>query len=594
MHEENIVKKRWDRVFLKIALVYPNTYSSMAGLTVQTLYNLWNRQPGVLCERFFMPSKLLGTDLHQKQAPKNQDRELPPGKRFPPLKSLESGLRLKDFDIIAFTVSYEMDYTNILWILDNAGIPFYRNKRSQRTDKKNQRNQNDEKYEESDSIMKHPIIIVGGAAVRSNPLPIRNFIDIAFIGELEPVNDKFIRGWKDSYEEWFNSEDSEFNFRNSFFKKVEKIAGFWIPEISNGIDANFDLKIESYVQNNQISRVYAPNLDLIPHPISQIIPVFSDKEKNPFPFGESFFVEVNRGCPHLCKFCMTGCQLKPFRNRSLKKLQEIIKTGIQKTHMRKVVLIGSSVTDHPDFLLLCQFLNNINIRFSIPSIRVDTLTKKTAEILVRGGMKTIAIAPESGSDALRKKIGKRISNEEIIQGVKILKESGIPNIKLYLLYGLPGETEQEAISIIDLVHKIADLGFGKYAVRVSLNPFIPKAHTPFETAFQNYLDPNMKFLKDQFNRIYLPLKGNKQVKFESLSLEEAYVQSILALGDGTFDKLIEKYYLLGRNYRKWYKFTKNPKNQFFDTIKTYFKELEKTSYIKRPWRFLKFDKMNEK
>lgn len=561
MHELNIIKKPWREDHLRIALVYPNVYSSMAGLTIQTLYSLWNRFPNVICERFFMPSKKEISAFKSQKLPPNYDTNTGPARFYPALRSIENQMPLTKFDIIAFSISYELDFPNVLWMLDNNHIPILRNDRMSR--------KNNEVDEEEENF---PIIIAGGPVIRSNPLPLEPFLDAGFIGEIEPVNDLLINSW-------FNSVNSESlhtysQIKRNFLQNLQNTPGFWIPQMYN------------MTKHGEIERVYVKNLDDFPHPINQIIPKVKPSEIYPLPFGESFYVEINRGCPHFCRFCMTGSQLKPFRNRSLEGLKEIIISGIKNSGVNKVVLIGSSVTDHPKFSDLCKFLIDLKVQFSIPSIRIETLTEELASFLAKSGMRTVAFAPETGTDSLRLKINKKISNVKILNGAKLLLDAGIPNVKLYLLYGLPFETEEDVEAIPKLVKQIAALGFGKQGVRLSINPFIPKAHTPFESYIDNFADANLIALKEKLKRIYTPLKGDKQIKFETLSVEEAYIQTLLALGGTEMSDLILKYYQTGREIKKWYRITRREHLGKEENIIKFFQDMKANSFGQHPWNFI--------
>lgn len=544
--ERNLQKKKWDASKLTIALVYPNTYVAMAGLTIQTLYQIWNSHPGVICERFFLPSR----EPNKLKRRPGTVHVNPQGSEYPPLRSLENNMPLKDFDMVAFSVSYELDYPNILWILENGGIPKTR----------------EERYEDDRS--QFPVILAGGHVIRSNPLPISSFIDAAFIGEVEPINDAFLEAWFAAHEDPDVVTVKDIN--TEFLAKLKYIAGFWIPS----------------KQTHEVQRVYAKNLDDIPHPIAQVVPIFAPEEKNPLPFTDSLFVEVNRGCPNLCRFCITGCQLKPFRNRSLAKLQEIIEQGLRATKLQKVVLIGSSVTAHPKFTNLVKYLLTHKISFSIPSIRIDEMTAELARLLAQSGMKTVAIAPEAGSNDLRRRVGKKITNRQILEGIKMLHDAGIPNIKLYFLYGLPMETDQDLLAIVSLSREIAQLGYGKWGVRLSVNPFIPKAHTPFERAIDLYLDPKLEELRRRYEVMYQPLKGNRQIKWEALSLEEAYVQMLLALGDTTFGSLISEFYGTGKSIKKWYRRITRATSPHFRVVAKYLRKLQKHDFGDHPWNFV--------
>lgn len=578
MKESNVIRKPWRDDFLKIALVYPNSYSAMAGLTIQTLYNMWNSYPNIICERFFLPTPEFSiTNSKQLKGHRsNKKNRTPavslssggefshnhPGQQQPMIRSLENNMPLSSFDIIAVSICYEMDYPNLCWILENSQIPVFRDDRIEATSE----------GEGLNDDVTYPLILVGGHVIRSNPLPIDTIFDAAFIGEIEPMNDELINAWFTAKNNISNNTYSL--IQEDFLKSVNKLRGFWIPALNPLQD------------DPHISRVYVKNLDLNLHPISQIIPHFAESENNPLPFGESLFVEVNRGCPHFCRFCMTGSQIKPFRNRSLTVLQDIIKSGLKATHVKKVVLIGSSVTDHPKFLELCHFLNDLNIEFSIPSIRIESLTLPMAEALVKGGMRTVAVAPETGSDNLRKTINKRIFNAQILKGAQILLDAGIPNIKLYILYGLPHETDSDLDAIVSLVKSIAKLGYGKAGVRLSVNPFIPKAHSPYESSIDLYLDAKMTLFKKKLARIYTPLKGDKQIKFETLPLEEAYLQTLFSLGDSSFVSFIYECYQHGLSMKKWYRFAKAKQNSYAALHKEYLQLLAVTPFGNRPWNFI--------
>ena len=220
MHELNVIKKHWREDHLRIALVYPNVYSSMAGLTIQTLYNLWNKFPNVICERFFMPSKKEIKTFKSQKLPPNYDTNTGPARFYPALRSMENQMPLTKFDIIAFSISYELDFPNVLWMLDNNHIPILRNDRMSR--------KNNEVDEEEENF---PIIIAGGPVIRSNPLPLEPFLDAGFIGEIEPVNDLMINSW-------FNSVNSESlhvysQIKINFLQTLQNTLGFWIPQIYN-------------------------------------------------------------------------------------------------------------------------------------------------------------------------------------------------------------------------------------------------------------------------------------------------------------------------------------------------------------------------
>ncbi len=567
MKEENVWRKPWSGDALKIALVYPNHYSAMAGLTVQTLYSLWNNTPQVICERFFLPES---------------PTPLPHGDRIAPVRSIESNMALAEFDIVAFTLSYELDYPHICWFLDNAHIPL---KRQDRELVQDSETSHIEKSSTSQNTLQSqenmPIVIAGGAAVRSNPLPIEQFLDAVFIGEIEPINELFLQGWFKAAEDTNNLTYQ--SIQAKFLHAIAKLEGFWVPAIKT-----------LSIGGECVDRAYSHELDIVPHPIAQTHPILppqiSSDSLESFPsnmaFTDSLFIEVSRGCPHFCRFCMTGAQIKPYRFRSLANLQSIILRGKEETTFTKIAMIGSSVTDHPDFLALCRFILDQGLEFSVPSIRIDRLTLEMAQLLQQGGMKTVTIAPESGSDTLRKRINKHITNSQILQGAQILHDVGIHSLKLYLLVGLPGETDNDIGALIELVRAICEIGFGKHAIKLSINPFIPKAHTPFEIAFENYVNPSMGLLKQRIKRIQDAFRGHKQVKVDSLPLWEAYLQLLFALGDHSFGNLVLRCYEEGMKQKRWFTLLSKSKYGFQDEIQAYFSDLQNTSFGNRPWNLI--------
>jgi radical SAM superfamily enzyme YgiQ (UPF0313 family) len=532
--ESNQCIKDWHSAKLKIALVFPNVYSGgMSGYTVQVLYELFNRHPEVVCERIFLPYEAI-----EKKYMSNR-----PGRELKPILSLETGHEMRDFDWIAFSVHYELDYPYILWLLDNGHIPIQYSQRE------------GEEY---------PLILIGGPAFRSNGLPLQNFIDCGLIGDFEPV-------WESTLNLWIqtNSQDiSMKDVKTAFLQQISSIPGWWTPH---------------HPTTTKASRVWLPNLDESPVKIPPLHAIFDPPDSNPLTFGDSILLEINRGCPHGCRFCMTGFQNRPFRNRSLSTIKRIICEHLKSSKNPHFTLIGASVTDHPDFLAICQYLLDQHCQFSVPSIRIDTVTPEYAKLLQMGGMKTIAIAPEAGSDALRKRLNKHLTNEQIIRGCRILKESGIENLKLYLLFGLPFEQDQELEEMVALVHTIAELGFNKWGVRISLNPFIPKAHTPFERSIDMYTDIKLSELIRRLEFLERKFKPDSRIKMDSLPVIDSFIQTVFSLGDRTIGSVIEACYESGLSTKKWYQLIKR---EHFPEIQTLWDRILSSVREDLPWNII--------
>jgi radical SAM superfamily enzyme YgiQ (UPF0313 family) len=518
----------------------------MSGLTLQTLYHLWNKHPQVLCERFFLPY----------QAMDFQYRTDHPGREIEAVRSLESGAKMDEFDWIAFSIHYEGDFPYVLWLLDNAKIPL----------------RAIDRFDVGDQPKQYPLIIAGGSAIKVNPLPLGAYCDAIFLGEIESEWDRFIKKWFEKTDDGplaFLEQIAGFNKKNM----VDSYHGWWIPKFHGS---------SSFTGIEPIKRIWCRDLDHAPHPVDQIIPRFPPGTENPLVFGETVFLEINRGCPHGCHFCMTGQSGKPFRNRSLSILDSLLNSILSRTECRHVTLIGASVTDHPEFPSLCRAIIDHQCTFTVPSVRIDTLTPEIASLLVAGGMRTVTIAPETGSDLLRLRMNKAITNDQIVRGCQILKTTGVHNLKMYFLYGLPFETDDDLHAMVAFIKEIADLGFDKWGLRVSLNPFIPKPHTPFERYVDLYLHPKMPELNRKYAIVQTDLKGDVRIKLESLSLEEAYLQTVFSLGNGLTADLIDACYKSGTHPLRWYKLlTKDL--QMVTRIASLFENVRTTDFGLHDW-----------
>jgi radical SAM superfamily enzyme YgiQ (UPF0313 family) len=470
--EINTIVKDWRRVDLRIALCYPNIYRvGMTGLSVQLLYALFNAREDVVCERFFLPS---GGE---------------------PIVSLESGQPLKKFDVVAFTLQYEEDYVNVIRMLLESGIE----------PRAEQRKPED------------PLVIGGGPCASENPLPLSDFFDLFFIGEIEPVVGRLI----DSLKEASRKQIADF----------VDLPGVYVPSLPM----------------RRVKRVWVEYLDRAPHPIAQIIPLVDEKSFYMPIFGKSFALEAVRGCGRHCRFCLTGFTGQPKRERSLKKLHEIIEDGMKWTPVRKVALIGAGLSDYSRLEELCEMIVSRGFEISISSLRVESITESLAKLLVKGGQRTITFAPEAGTFRLRAAIDKRISDEAIIDAAKIALQTGFKNIKLYFIVGLPGETREDIEAIADLTRRIADQGFGLKSVRISVNPFVPKPHTPFQ--WEPYA--RIEYLRECMKLIRSRLVSDRRIEIEGTDPRNAQIQALLSLGDREVGRAIEIVARSGNGLGAW-------------------------------------------
>ncbi|MBW2164621.1 MAG: radical SAM protein, partial [Deltaproteobacteria bacterium] len=416
------------RECIRIALVYPNKYHvGMSNLGFQTVYHLLNNIEDVACERSFLPDE--------------------PGSPRAGITTIESGRPISDFDIIAFSISFENDYPNILTILDKADIPLHSNDRG----------------------TPHPLVIAGGVACFLNPEPISSFIDCFLIGEAELMLPQFIG--------CFDANTS----RRSLLKNiVHKVPGTYVPAFyettynKDGTIRSFEPLLDVPVN---IRRTYIKDLSQVSTCSSIITPHTT--------FDNTFLIETGRGCPHGCRFCSAGYIYRPPRFRSFQVIAKCLDQGILLTD--KIGLVGAAVSDFPSIKELYDYVDKKNIRISFSSLRADSLCPELISLLRQSKVKTATIAPDAGSERMRKVINKGITEDEILNAAEALVAGGIPNLKLYFMIGLPTETMDDVEAVIELCKKIKQQFLESSRIKkriggitVTVNSFVPKPFTPFQ------------------------------------------------------------------------------------------------------------------
>lgn len=400
-----------------------------------------------------------------------------------PALSIESRRPLRDNHIIGFTLTYEEDILNLLQMLEIGKIPVLA---SQRTSE-------------------DPIVIVGGPVVSANPEPYADFIDAFAIGEGDLVVHQIIDRIRDA------------GSREAAIASLSEIHGIYVPSANP----------------KSVGRNIIPNLDSLDYPVAQVIPdVESDSKLEPV-FGKSFLLEVTRGCGHSCRFCLVGHICQPRRTRSLERLEELVDVGLKRTPVSKVSLIGSSLGDLDRLEELVCWIVNKGLEVSVPSLRADTITKGLLNCLVKGGQRTLTIAPETGSTSLRKKIGKGLTDSAIYDSVKIAESVGYNSLKLYFIIGLPGETDDDVKATISMIRNITKQTTMK--VTASVNPFIPKAQTRWQLEPQ----PDIVELREKIKVIEKEVKNIKRATLETLDVRGARIQAALSIGGRSLGKVIQ-------------------------------------------------------
>ncbi|MFX1569517.1 MAG: B12-binding domain-containing radical SAM protein [Promethearchaeota archaeon] len=499
MLTENIIIKDWRKIEFSFGLVYPNKIKlGMSSYSIRLLYYLINSFKYIACERIFLPNDL------SLRFPASKDHA-----SINVLRSLENKILPNEFDILGFSIHFENDFKNVLWILDKAEVPLTTLERQERIIK------DDSKY---------PLLIAGGPAVTSNPIPFSKFFDILFIGDSEQNLPIF-------FDLFQNYIDKKITYKE-FLKRAKNIEGLFIP-----------------ILENKVIRATLKNLDDSPTPIFQLISSFPHKKPI---FESNFFLEINRGCPFQCKFCISSFHNYPFRNKSYENIINSLQESIHYSNYETISLIGSCVSSHPKFKQICEYIIDMGKRLTIPSIRVEHLTEEIIKVFEKAEIKTITIAPEAGSEKLRYALGKKISNEKIISVLTLIKNSQIKNVKFYFLIGLPGESEKDIEAIVNLLELIDQIGFPKNSLRINVNPFIPKLNTPYEKEISSFLDDKISEYQRKYQRLEQELRKISSIKlkfrnFKSI-IKNARLQTLISLGNQEVSNLLFEYYNNGATF----------------------------------------------
>ena len=461
----------------KVAIVYPNTYFvGMSNLGLHIIYEEINLRNDSVCERIFLPEK---KELEAYDKTKT------------PLMSVETQRPMHQFDVVAFDVTFEMDYFHIPLMLRHGRVPIMGKDRT-----------------EFD-----PIVIAGGPCATFNPEPFADFIDAFIIGEGEGIVSRVLDIIRDGKMEGLD--------RHAILRQLANISGVYVPSLYVPIYSD-DGEFKGYHIVEGAPTTIKRHFEMLTSGGETVVAT------NYTEFGAMYIIEVARGCGRHCRFCMAGYCFRVPRVRPL----EILKEGVDRAEKlgKKVGLMGAAISDYPEVDELVTYIRSKDMRYSCASLRADSLTQAVVDGLADSGQKTITIAPETGSERLRRVINKGISEEHLQNAATLSAKSGIQHMRLYIMIGLPTETDEDIEAIVGLAERtqahMAEVGC-KGRLTLSINPFIPKPFTPFQWMAMD----NQKTVEKKLQYIKKALQKNRRIEVLVESPKEAYIQGVLARGD---------------------------------------------------------------
>ena len=468
----------------KVAIVYPNTYFvGMSNLGLHIIYEEINLHPSSVCERIFLPEKK-ELDAYDKTKT--------------PLMSVETQRPMHQFDVVAFDVTFEMDYFHIPLMLRHGRVPVTSEARTGFD----------------------PIVIAGGPCATFNPEPFADFIDAFIIGEGEGIVTAVLERIRKGRE---NGES-----REETISALAQIDGVYVPVLYT---PQYDDKEQfiGYDIADGAPKIIRRHFEPLTSGGETVIAT------NFTEFGAMYIIEVARGCGRHCRFCMAGDCFRVPRVRPL----DILKEGVDRAEKlgKKVGLMGAAISDYPEVDELVTYIRSKDMRYSCASLRADSLTQAVVDGLAESGQKTITIAPETGSERLRRVINKGISEENLRTAAQLSAKSGIQHMRLYIMIGLPTETDEDIDAIVGLAERtqahMAEVGC-KGRLTLSINPFIPKPFTPFQWMAMDH----QKSVEKKLQYIKKSLQKNRRIEVLVESPKEAYIQGVLARGDRRLGKVL--------------------------------------------------------
>jgi radical SAM family uncharacterized protein len=442
-YEWNHVRKHWSQAQLKVALAYPDVYEvGMSNLGLAILYQLLNEQDGVLAERAYAPWPDMEAALRQAGLP---------------LYSLESRRSLAEFDWVGFSLQYELNYSNVLSMLDLAGIPLLASQRL--------------------ALADAPLVI-GGGTCTYNPEPMADFFDLFVVGEGEEVVLELARLYLE-----VKGGPARSDWKREFLVRAAQVEGVYVPALFT-VQYHLDGKVAAISPLQGDVPALVRKRIVVPLPPPPVRPVVPSVEA----IHDRAMVEVMRGCGRGCRFCQAGIIYRPVRERPMSEVLQAVDALLANTGYEEVSLVSLSSADYASIEPLLRELSeryaDKRVSISLPSLRTDSFSVELARIIQRTRKTGLTFAPEAGSDRLRRVINKGVTAEDLLRTATTAFSQGWLRIKLYFMLGLPSETLEDVLAIADLVHSVREIGqrerAGRTQVSVSVNTFVPKPHTPFQ------------------------------------------------------------------------------------------------------------------
>ncbi|HHY31936.1 MAG TPA: TIGR03960 family B12-binding radical SAM protein [Firmicutes bacterium] len=510
--EWNAVHKRLDDVAVRVLLAFPDTYEvGMSHLGLKILYYILNQRDDTACERAFMP----WVDMHAAMKA-----------RGVPLYSLESHVPASEFDIVGFSLQYELSYTNVLAMLDLAGIPARASARGERD----------------------PLVIAGGPCAY-NPEPVAPFFDAVLLGEGEEAVGEIVDEYKRSKREGLS--------RRATLEALARVPGVYVPSLYD-VEYRADGKIARIVPTSPaaaypVRKRVVKDLGAVPFPDKFVVP-FAEV------IHDRIMLEVFRGCTHGCRFCQAGMVYRPVRERDLDDLCELAGRLVTNTGYEEISLMSLSSADYSRIRELVSSLlerySGSGVAVSLPSLRVDSFSVDLAKEVERGRKSGLTFAPEAGTQRLRDVINKGVTRDDLIDAARAAFAAGWQNLKLYFMIGLPTETDEDLAGIVDLAKEVLACGREELRragaarspqVTVSVSSFVPKAHTPFQWHPQcpmEELEAKQAYLKRH-------LRG-KGLKLAWHDVRASFLEAVFSRGDRRLAPVLEEAVALGCRFDAWH------------------------------------------